>query len=141
VYKQESEMILRNFFFMFIRHPNEITEVLLRLLCNKEIEFDFLKVLKRLPSHWTISTLAEILLRAVRTSSYAQRSSKLELALNRVQNEKLNIKLVKLKRSNVVINEYRRCKHCLQQFYETSCVVYQDGSQVHVHCAKQLNRE
>jgi hypothetical protein len=73
----------------------------------------------------------------VRTYSYLQRTTKLEVALNRAQNDRLNIKLSQLKCSNIIINEYRRCKHCLQQFYETSCVVYQDGSQVHVHCAKQ----
>jgi hypothetical protein len=39
-----------------------------------------------------------------------------------------------------MVNEHCRCKHCQQQFYETSCVVYQDGSQVHVHCAKQYNQ-
>ncbi|CAF1135967.1 unnamed protein product [Adineta steineri] len=121
------------------KHPDEITQVLLRLLCNNEIEFNFLEVLKRLPSHWSISLLADILLRAVRSYSYTERSTKLELALSRLQNEKLNIKLAKLKCSNVIVNEYRRCKHCLHQFYETSCVVYPDGSQVHIHCAKQLN--
>jgi hypothetical protein len=122
------------------RYPDKITEVLLRLLSNNDIEFDFLEVLKRLPSRWSILSLTDILIRAVRTSSYTQRSTKLELALNRLQNEKLNIKLTKLKQANVNVNEYRRCKHCLHQFYETSCVVYQDGSQVHVHCAKALDR-
>ncbi|CAF2787179.1 unnamed protein product [Rotaria sp. Silwood2] len=121
------------------KHPNEITEALLHLLCNNEIEVDFIEILKRLPSHWSILSLKDILLRAVRTYSYVERSTKLEIALNRIQNEKLNIKLTKLKCSNVIINEYRRCKHCLKQFYETSCIVYQDGSQVHVHCAKQFN--
>ncbi|CAF1402883.1 unnamed protein product [Rotaria sp. Silwood1] len=121
------------------KHPNEITEAVHHLLCNNEIEFDFIEILKRLPSQWSILSLKDILLRAMRTYSYIERSTKLKIALNRIQNEKLNIKLTKLKCSNVIINEYRRCKHCLQQFYETSCIVYQDGSQVHVHCAKQLN--
>ncbi|CAF0816535.1 unnamed protein product [Rotaria sordida] len=127
------------FLASFDKHPNEITAALLHLLCNNEVEFDFIEILKRLPSQWSISSLKDILLRATRTYSYIKRSTKLEIALDRIQNEKLNIKLRKLKRSNVIINEYRRCKNCLKQFYETSCIVYQDGSQVHVHCAKQLN--
>ncbi|UJR27237.1 hypothetical protein I4U23_008533 [Adineta vaga] len=134
-----AHVLFKIFLASLDKHPKQITDVLLRLLCNNEIEFDFLEVLKRLPSHWSISSITDILIRAVRTYSYTQRSTKLELALNRVQNEKLNIKYTKLKCTNITVNEYRRCKHCLHQFYETSCVVYPDGSQVHVHCAKQLN--
>jgi hypothetical protein len=119
------------------RHPTEITDALLRLLCNTEIEFDFIEVLQRLPSHWSLASLSQILLRALRTYSYTQRSSKIESALIRVQNQRLNIKLTQLKCSKTVIKEQCRCQYCLQQFSETSCVVYQDGSQVHVHCAKK----
>ncbi|CAF4014251.1 unnamed protein product [Rotaria magnacalcarata] len=118
------------------KHPKEITEALLCLLGNNKVEFNFIEVLKRLPSNWPISSLQTILSRAMRTCAYDERAAKLELSLNRLQNEKLNIKLAKLKRSNVTVHEYRRCKQCLKQFYETSCVIYQDGSQVHVHCAK-----
>jgi Vam6/Vps39-like protein vacuolar protein sorting-associated protein 39 len=118
------------------RRPDEITEALLRLLCNNEIEFDFIDVLQRLPSHWSLASLAQIIVRALRTYSYMQRSSRIEAVLSRVQNEKLTSKLNRLTCSHTIVNKYRRCKHCLQQFYETSCVVYQDGSQVHVHCAK-----
>ncbi|CAF0936606.1 unnamed protein product [Rotaria sordida] len=122
------------------KYPNEIKTALLRLLCNNEIEFDFIEVLQHLPSHWSLASLSQILLRALRTYSYTQRSTKIESSLIRVQNEKLNIKLRQLKCLNTMINEQRQCKHCLQQFYETSCVIYQDGSQVHVHCAKNYNR-
>jgi hypothetical protein len=122
------------------RHSDETTNALLCLLCNNEIEFDFIEVLQRLPSHWSLASLSQILLRAMRTYSYTQRSSKIESSLIRVQNQKLNIKLSQLKCSNIIVNEHRQCKHCLQQFYETSCVVYQDGSQVHVHCAKKYNQ-
>ncbi|CAF3361302.1 unnamed protein product [Rotaria socialis] len=122
------------------KYPNEIKAALLRLLCNNEIEFDFIEVLQRLPSHWSLASLSQILLRALRTYSYTQRAAKLESSLVRVQNEQLNIKLSQLKRSNTMINEQRQCKHCLQQFYETSCVVYQDGIQVHVHCAKKYKQ-
>jgi len=121
-------------------HPNEITEAILRLLCNNDIEFDFIEVLQRLPSHWSLASLSQILVRALRTYSYIQRSTKIEAALIRVQNERLNIKLSQLKSSKTIIKEHCLCKHCLQQFYEPSCVVYQDGSQVHVHCAKKYNQ-
>ncbi|CAF3329167.1 unnamed protein product [Rotaria socialis] len=118
------------------KHPKEITEALLCLLGNNKVEFNFIEILKRLPSNWPISSLQTILSRAMRTCAYEERAAKLELSLNRLQNEKLNTKLAKLKRANVTVHEYRRCKQCLKQFYETSCVIYQDGSQVHVHCAK-----
>lgn len=131
----------RQFYSKYFRRPNEITEVLLRFLCNNEIEFDFIEILKRLPWHWSVSSVQHILLRAMRSSSYLERSTKLELSLNRLQNEKLNIKLTQLKCASIPINEYRRCKHCFKQFYETSCVIYLDGSQVHIHCARQLNQE
>jgi hypothetical protein len=65
---------------------------------------------------------------------------KIESALIRVQNERLHIKLRQLKCLNTLVNEHRQCKHCLQHFHETSCVVYQDGNQVHVHCAKNYNQ-
>jgi len=29
-------------------------------------------------------------------------------------------------------------EHGLHQFYQTSCVVYQDGSQLHLHRAKKI---
>ncbi|CAF0756135.1 unnamed protein product [Adineta ricciae] len=134
-----AHVLFRIFLTSLDKNPEQITVVLLRLLCNNEIEFDFLEVLKRLPSNWSIASITDILIRAVRTYSYTQRSTKLELALNRVQNENLSVKLTKLKCANITVNEYRRCKHCLHQFYETSCVVYPDGSQVHVHCAKQMH--
>ena len=134
--KGRNELLL---LFVF-RHPDELTEALLRLLCNHEIEFDFIEVLQRLPSHWSLASLSQILVRALRTCSYTQRSTKIEASLSRVQHERLNAKFSQLKCSSTIVNEYRRCKHCLQQFYETSCVVYQDGSQVHVHCAKHYNQ-
>lgn len=113
---------------------------MLRLLCNNEIEFDFIEVLQRLPANWSLSSISQILLRALSTYSYTQRASKLEVALLRVQNEKLHGKLSQLKCSKTFVNEQCQCKQCLQQFYETSCVVYQDGSQVHVHCAKKYKQ-
>ncbi|UJR21964.1 hypothetical protein I4U23_025032 [Adineta vaga] len=119
------------------KNSEKITEVLLHLLTNTEIEFDFIDVLQQLPSHWSLASLSQIILRALRTYSYLQRSSKIELALTRVHNEKLHTKLNQLKCMNTLINEHRRCKQCFQPFYETSCVVYQDGTQVHAHCAKK----
>ena len=115
----------------------DVRNALLRLLCNNEIDFDFIEVLQRLPSDWSLGSLAQILVRALRTYSYTQREKKIECALSRVRNQNLMIKFSRLKSGHTVVNEYRRCKHCLQQFYESSCVVYQDGSQVHVHCSKQ----
>lgn len=116
-----------------------MTNALLRLLCNNEIDFDFIEVLQRLPADWSLTSLSQILIRALRTYSYTQRAKKIERALSCVQNENLKVKLTRLKTGQTIVNEYRRCKHCLQQFYESSCVVYQDGSQVHIHCAKLYN--
>ncbi len=124
----------------FFRHPKEITEALLCLLRNNEIEFDFIEVLQRLPSHWSLASLSQILLRAFRTYSSTQRSTKIQSALIRVQNENLNTKLCQLKCSKTLIKEHDICQHCSQQFHETSCVTYHDGSQVHVHCAKNYRQ-
>ncbi|CAF1199885.1 unnamed protein product [Adineta steineri] len=123
------------------KNSDKTTQVLLHILCNNEIEFDFIEVLQQLPSHWSLASLSQILLRALRTYSYTQRSTKIESALVRVQNERLHTKLSQLKSLNTLVNEHRQCKHCLQHFYETSCVVYQDGSQGHVHCAKKYNQK
>ncbi|CAF3023678.1 unnamed protein product, partial [Rotaria sp. Silwood2] len=86
-------------------YPNEIKSALLRLLCNNEIEFDFIEVLQRLPFNWSLASLSQILLRTLRTYSYTQRSTKIESFLVRVQNEKLNIKSSQLKCFNTIINE------------------------------------
>lgn len=122
---------------MFFRHPNEITDGLLRLLSNPDIEFNFLEILQRLPSTWSLASLSPFLLRACRTSSYTQRSSKLESALIRLQNQRLHIRLSQFKTHKTILREHCVCQYCFEQFYDTSCVVYPDGSQVHVHCAKK----
>lgn len=114
--------------------------MILHLLNNTEIEFDFIEVLQQLPSHWSLISLSHILLRALRTYSYNQRSSKIELALTRVQNQQLRFQFNRLKCKNTLVNEHRQCQHCCQPFHETSCVLYQDGHQAHVHCAKKYHQ-
>lgn len=122
------------------KHPTEITEALLRLLCNNEIEFDFIEVFQRLPSHWSLASLSQILVRALRTYSSQQRSNRIQSSLVRVENENLKTKLNRLKSSKILIKEQTKCKHCHQQFVDTSCIVYRDGSQVHIHCAKNYQK-
>jgi len=125
----------------FSRHPTEITEALLRLLCNTEIEFDFIEVFQRLPAHWSLASLSQILVRALRTYSYQRRANRIQSSLVRVENQRLKTKLNQLKTSKILIKEQTKCKYCHQQFYETSCVIYRDGSQVHIHCAKNYQKQ
>ncbi|CAF0938815.1 unnamed protein product [Adineta ricciae] len=122
------------------KNSEKITTVILHLLNNTEIEFDFIEVLQQLPSHWPLTSLSHILLRALRTYSYVQRSSKIELALTRVQNQQLRFQFSQLKLKNTLVNEHRQCHHCCQPFHETSCVLYQDGHRAHVHCAKKYHQ-
>ena len=133
---------MKNFFrnkrmpFCF-RHPTEITQGILALLSNREIEYNSLEILQRLPSTWSLASLAPFLLRACRTTSYTRRSTKIESALVRLQNQRLYIRLSQLKTHKTILREQCVCQYCFEQFDETACVVYPDSSQVHVHCAKK----
>ena len=121
---------------IFDKYPDRISQALIHLFSNNQLDLNFLKIIESMPRHWPISLIRPIVERAFRTVSNRHRSIRIELALARLQNQKLNIQLVKLQRSHVLINEYRRCKICLHQFYETSCVIDRDASQMHVHCAR-----
>ncbi|CAF4290576.1 unnamed protein product, partial [Adineta steineri] len=39
------------------KNSDKTTQVLLHILCNNEIEFDFIEVLQQLPSHWSLASL------------------------------------------------------------------------------------
>lgn len=140
----ERQMISHQLFQIYLqsfpRNPERFTEAILHLLANNQIDFNFLEILQSLPASWPIALTQPIFERAFRLASKRYRCVRLELALARLQNEKLHVQLAKLKRSNVLINKYRRCKYCLHQFYEASCVIDQDGSQMHVHCARMSRK-
>lgn len=128
--------LFRIYVELFDKQPDRIGRALVRLFSLDGLEFNFLEILKSIPTTWSISLIRPIFERAFRTYSKLHRSTRIELSLARSQNQRLNNQLAQIKRSNVLINRYRRCKFCLHQFYETSCVIEHDGSQMHVHCAR-----
>ncbi|CAF1139272.1 unnamed protein product, partial [Didymodactylos carnosus] len=118
----------------------KISNAIKHLLGNSDAEFDFIEILQLLPSSFSLTSLIDILSHVIRLNSHTQRSKKIESSLCRVQNENLKRKLNICQKPCTKLTETRQCAHCFSQFYEPIFVLYNDGTIVHVQCARDFRQ-
>lgn len=106
-------------------------------LLNSELaEFDAAKVLKLIPSRWSVAVVDQFLNKALRNSLHKYSMYHIENALARGENLQVKYAKIHLQNAPLIMTEDKLCSVCNRPFMEPAFVWYPNGVITHPQCAK-----
>ncbi|XP_010885012.1 transforming growth factor-beta receptor-associated protein 1 homolog [Esox lucius] len=107
-------------------------------LLNRHGElFDAVRVLDLIPEGWSLELLRPFLVRALRGTMHARRTSQVSLGLARSENLQLQHDRLKQRGGPVLLSDKKGCHLCHNTFTGPDCVCLPGGRPVHTHCAAE----
>ena len=145
--KSKNDLVLRRQLFQELisvylqdissnKNSKESTAAVVELLNQHPEDFEPERVLRILPSDWSIAILSQFLHNSVRAPYHEFRTKKIENMLLKAELLRLHRERTKLCSVPVVMNENRICYLCNRPLNNSTFMRYPNGIIIHSHCSR-----